>query len=49
MSMSLRRNSVKVLSITAGHSIVVRVRDIWCYLTYKSRGAWHSIHAPCDL
>ena len=36
-----------VLSITVGISIVAMVIDLWCHLTYNSRGAWDT-DMPCS-
>ena len=38
-------HSVKVLSTTFGYSLVAVVTDMYCHLTYNSRGAWHTVYA----
>ena len=43
--MSSTRHTAKVLSTTVGNSIVAMATDIWYYLVYNSRGAWHTLYA----
>ena len=42
---SLMFHSGKVLSSKVGDSVVTMVTDLWLYLTYYSRGAWHTKYA----
>ena len=43
----LNQHSAKVLATPICNSIVAvaMVTDLWCHLTYNSRGAWHTVYA----
>ena len=34
-----------VLGTTVAYSLVAMVTDLCCYLTYDSRGEWHTVYA----